>query len=89
MEHAIATKLVLALSPGGPPEQVRRSHLLQTFGALGMSSETLAPLRCGKLLSDLVSEIVVAKADGDATIGDVTAGLLHRDPARTAAGRRE
>lgn len=89
-EHAIATKLVLALSPEGPPEQVRRSDLLQTFGALGMSSEMLAPLRSGEFLSDLVSEIVVAKADGDATIGDVTVRPffteIRRGPQQAAGG---
>jgi len=87
-EHAIASKLVLALSPDGPPEQVPRSDLLQTFGALGMSSETLAPLRSGEFLSDLVAEIVVAKADGDATIGDVTIGPfvteIRRGPQQAA-----
>jgi predicted O-methyltransferase YrrM len=73
-EHAIASKMVLALSSGGPPARVPISDILQTFGALGMSSETLAPLRAGEFLSDLVAEIVVAKADGDPTIGDVTIG---------------
>ena len=31
----------------------------------------LAPLRSGEFLSDLVSEIIVRKADGDGTIGDM------------------
>jgi hypothetical protein len=70
-EHAIAHKLFVAIGSESPTEHVDEHELSLAFEALGMLPETLAPLRSGQFLSDLVSEIIVRKANGDATIGDV------------------
>jgi predicted O-methyltransferase YrrM len=71
-EHAIANKLVLALGPASPTARVPGLDVLPVFEAIGVSPEMLVPLRSDQFLSDLVSDIVVRKADGDAAIGDVT-----------------
>jgi predicted O-methyltransferase YrrM len=85
--HAIADRLARALSQGEPPAEVPRSDVLEAFGR-ALSSEMLAPLRSGQFLSDLVAEIVVAKADGDAAIGDVTlrpfGAEIRRGPGQAA-----
>jgi predicted O-methyltransferase YrrM len=71
-EHAIASKVVLALSSESPTVPVPRLDLLHMFDALGVNPEMLAQLGSGEFLSDLISDVVVRKADGDTTIGDVT-----------------
>jgi predicted O-methyltransferase YrrM len=70
-EHTIADKVFVALSSESRTSEVPRSELLRVIEALGASGDMLASLRSGEFLSDLVSEIIVAKADGDRTIGDV------------------
>jgi predicted O-methyltransferase YrrM len=70
-EHTAAT-LVMDRISASPTKPVPKVDLLQVLEAIGVSHEALAPLRSGAYLSDLVSHIIVCKADGDATIGDVT-----------------
>jgi predicted O-methyltransferase YrrM len=70
-EHTIADKVFVALSSESRTPEVPRSELLRVIEALGASGDMLTSLRSGEFLSDLVSEIIVAKADGDTTIGDV------------------
>jgi predicted O-methyltransferase YrrM len=70
-EH-IAVKLVIDRIAASPVKPVPKGDLLQMLEAVGASHEALAPLRAGVFLSDLVSQTMVRKADGDATIGDVT-----------------
>jgi predicted O-methyltransferase YrrM len=70
-EHTIADKVFVALSSESRTADVPRSELLRVIEALGASDDMLTSLRSGEFLSDLVSEIIVAKADGDSTIGDV------------------
>jgi predicted O-methyltransferase YrrM len=71
-EHAIADKLVSALSSDVPSQHLEVHELLQLFETLGVSPEMLAPLGSGELLSDLLAELIVGKADGDVAIGDIT-----------------
>jgi predicted O-methyltransferase YrrM len=71
-EHAIASKVLTALGVESPSERGGQDGLLEIFATLGMSRETLAPLLAGEFLSDLVSDIIVNKADGEAAIGDIT-----------------
>jgi predicted O-methyltransferase YrrM len=71
-EHAIADKLVSTLSSDLPSGHLEVHQLLHLFETLGVSPEMLAPLRSGELLSDLLAELIVGKADGDVTIGDIT-----------------
>jgi predicted O-methyltransferase YrrM len=70
-EHAIGHKLFVAIGSELPTDHVGGHELSQAFESLGMLPEMLAPLRSGQFLSDLVVEIIVRKADGDVTIGDV------------------
>jgi len=70
-EHT-AARLVMDHISASPTKPVPKVDLLQVLEAIGVSHEALAPLRSGAYLSDLVSHIIVCKADGDATIGDVT-----------------
>jgi predicted O-methyltransferase YrrM len=70
-EHT-AAKFVMDRMAGSPARRVPKADLLQVLEAIGVSHEALAPLRSGAFLSDLVSQTIVRKADGDATIGDVT-----------------
>jgi predicted O-methyltransferase YrrM len=89
-EHAMADKVAQALSSESPSAPMPGRELLQTFEAAGMRAEMLAPLRSGELMSDVVSDIVVGKADGDATIGDVTirpfTTEVRRGPTAIATG---
>ena len=90
-EHAIANKLFVALGSESATTHVGRRELLQAFEAMGMSPEMLAPLRSGEFLSDLVSEIIARKADGDGTIGDIAirpfgAEILHGPSATSENG---
>jgi predicted O-methyltransferase YrrM len=71
-EHAVASKVLTALGLESPSELGGQEGLLEVFANMGMSRETVAHLRRGEFLSDLVSDIIVSKADGDAAIGDVT-----------------
>jgi predicted O-methyltransferase YrrM len=88
-EHAIANKLVLALNPESPNARMPTLDLLRAFEGIGVGREMLEPLRCGQFLSDLVSRVIVKKAAGDATIGDVTIRPfnveIRRGPAREAS----
>jgi predicted O-methyltransferase YrrM len=71
-EHAVASKVLTALGLEAPSELGGQDGLLEVFANMGVSRETIAPLRRGEFLSDLVSDIIVSKADGEAAIGDVT-----------------
>jgi predicted O-methyltransferase YrrM len=70
-EHTIADKLVASLRSKYRMSEVPRTELLRVVEALGATDDMLASLRSGEFLADLVSEIIVDKADGDTTIGDV------------------
>jgi predicted O-methyltransferase YrrM len=70
-EHTIADKVFVALSSDSRTSEVPRKELLRVIEALGASGDMLTSLRSGEFLSDLVSEIIVAKAEGDTTIGEV------------------
>jgi predicted O-methyltransferase YrrM len=70
-EHTIADRLVASLRSKYRMSEVPRAELLRVVEAMGASDDMLASLRSREFLSDLVSEIVVDKANGDTTIGDV------------------
>jgi predicted O-methyltransferase YrrM len=70
-EHTIADKVFVALSSECRTAEVPQSELLRVIEALGASGNMLTSLRSGEFLSDLVSEVIVAKADSGSTIGDV------------------
>jgi predicted O-methyltransferase YrrM len=70
-EH-IAAKLCMDRIAASPVKRVPKADLLQVLEAIGVSHEALEPLRSGAFLSDLVSQTIVRRADGDAAIGGVT-----------------
>jgi predicted O-methyltransferase YrrM len=70
-EHTMADKLATALGSISGASEVPTGELLRVVEAMGGSDAMLASLRSREFLSDLVAEVVVNKADGDPTIGDV------------------
>ena len=85
-EHTIVTKLLRAVYLDEPFVRVPRSDLVDGVEMFGVPRESVAALRAGEFLSDLVAEIIVAKADGDPAIGTVSIAPLNVDIRRGPAG---